>query len=334
MVFVKRSCCFKVLYVSEINFRRNLYWSFISTLLISCVLSKIPSKLKRKVQKWMNKNQIRTPTTWFKVTFLSPIWRSPFQPLKGSCFNHPKKGTIAELPGRLWFFGIWCGWGPFPSWAISFWRPFWRISSRIQSWPTCQKWLLAGHLSKSWYPKILPPTEPWNHLLGFFPNRTFPPEPPNQLAKIMKGTYCPGTIPQYQKPPELRAPFLTFRKSFFCICTSLLGSPEPSRSFEKMARYTVLVSMNDLKINGWLRLFHPERRGATTRPNFWDTHASNHPIFWGDVQSEMMNHNTHPKEMPDFTWYSHAFGWLDTQLTPKGYPLPVFQLKAWKCWEE
>ena len=28
---------------------------------------------------------------WFKVTLSSPIWRSPFQPLKGSRFHHLKK---------------------------------------------------------------------------------------------------------------------------------------------------------------------------------------------------------------------------------------------------
>lgn len=67
-------------YVSKINFRRSFYWSFISTFLTSCVLSKIPSRPKGKVQ-----NE----------------WE----------------------PGRLWFFGIWCGWGSFPSWAIPFWRP-------------------------------------------------------------------------------------------------------------------------------------------------------------------------------------------------------------------
>jgi len=42
------------------------------------------------------------------------------------------------------------------------------------------------------------------------------PKLPIQLAEIMK-----GTTKKFENPPELRAPFLTFRKSFFCICTSL-----------------------------------------------------------------------------------------------------------------
>ena len=82
--------------------------------------------------------------------------------------------------------------------------------------------------------------------------------------------------------------------------------------------------MNDLKIfHGWLGSFHPEfaeewQMGFGTK---FLGHTSNHPIFWWDFRSEMMNHNTHPKEMPDFTWYSHAFGWLDTQ-PPRATPCP------------
>ena len=37
---------------------------------------------------------------WFKVTLLSPGWR-PLNHLKGSHFHHPKKVTIAELPGEI-----------------------------------------------------------------------------------------------------------------------------------------------------------------------------------------------------------------------------------------
>ena len=54
---------------------------------------------------WL-KSPLRKCTWWFKVTFSSPSWRS-LNHWKGS-LNHPKKVTIAELPGmhlfRAWNF--------------------------------------------------------------------------------------------------------------------------------------------------------------------------------------------------------------------------------------
>ena len=38
-------------------------------------------------------------TKWLKVTFLSPSWKS-LNHLQGHLYNHPKKGTFAELPGK------------------------------------------------------------------------------------------------------------------------------------------------------------------------------------------------------------------------------------------
>ena len=169
-------------YVSKTNFRRSFYWSFISTLLTSCVLSKIPSRPK-------NENLEDFDSLVYDVAVdlsnLGPSLFGEFHPAGSSHDPLVKSGSRESF--------------------IKILMPKDTATNRtLESSP------------------------------GFFPNRKYP------LAKIMKGTSCPGTIPQYQKPPELRAPFLTFRKSFFCICTSLLGSPEPSRSFKKNGELCIL----------------------------------------------------------------------------------------------
>lgn len=158
-------------------------------------------------------------------------------------------------PGRFWFFGIRCGCGSFPSWAI----PFWRISSRIQSWPTCQKWLLAGRLSKSWYPKILPPTEPWNHLLGFFPTEIPPVTKPT--CEDNEGNLLPRYHPPVPKTTRASRTFSHIQKELLLH----LHQPSRSRSFEKMASpvYTRYKWMTWKYSTAGLKISPRVRRGVT-----------------------------------------------------------------------
>ena len=103
--------------------------------------------------------------------------------------------------------------------------------------------------------KILPPTEPWNHLLLFFPTE-IPP-----VTKTTCGDN-EGNLPTLKTTKKIRKPARASR-TFSHIRKELLlhlHQPSPSRSFEKMTSYVYTVSMNDLKIfHGWLGLFHPRK---------------------------------------------------------------------------
>lgn len=146
-------------------------------------------------------------------------------------------------PGRFWFFGIRCGCGSFPSWAI----PFWRMTHPGSPGVVPNKILMPKRYCHQ-------------QNLGIISCFFFPTEIP-PVTKTTCGDN-EGNLPTLKTTKKIRKPARASR-TFSHIRKELLlhlHQPSPSRSFEKMTSYVYTVSMNDLKIfHGWLGLFHPRK---------------------------------------------------------------------------
>lgn len=214
-------------------------------------------------------------------------------------------------PGRLWFFGIWCGWGSFPSWARPFWRPFWRISfSRLR-----------GVIFQN------PDTKRYGHQqnLGIISWVFFPTETPQ-----VTNTTCGDNEGNHK---EIRKPTHLFSHSERASSASAPASAEPM--VNKMASYVYTRYKWPENIPRLTGVISPRvRRGVTN--GFWDqisrTHIkSSHFLVGFSIRDDEPQHSSQGN-----AGFHMIFTrlWMTGHTTPKGYPLPVSQLKALKCWEE